>query len=234
MSLDLPAWFHAVFGSLQNWLSGSGVGGLAVIALGIIQFFKDWKMPKKWYAIVFLGSFFVGANYVAWHDSYAELQQYKSRQINGMIDKKFWGWDLLHGNMGVLVLVSIRNPGEPTIADHWRLKLTNADGGSREFQPTHFDDGFVMRSPRLDLFLNKKDSLGDILALPLSSGGAVRGWLRFAVDGFSENQLKLANWEINFFDVRGMQCKVVDMAKDDDDRTYFPGDGSRIVPHDLK
>ncbi len=72
--MDLGAWFHAVFGHWQNWLSGSGIGGVITIAVGVLSSLKLWTMPRKWYAITFIGFFFIGANYMAWHDAYSSMK----------------------------------------------------------------------------------------------------------------------------------------------------------------
>jgi hypothetical protein len=72
--MDLGAWFHAVFGHWQNWLSGSGIGGVVTIAVGVLSSLKLWTMPRKWYAITFIGFFFIGANYMAWHDAYSSMK----------------------------------------------------------------------------------------------------------------------------------------------------------------
>jgi len=72
--MDLGVWFVTVFGHWQNWLSGSGLGGIVTIVVGALSYLDLWKMPKRWYAAVFIGFFFVGANYMAWHDAYSSMK----------------------------------------------------------------------------------------------------------------------------------------------------------------
>jgi hypothetical protein len=74
MGLDLSAWLHAALGNWQGWLSGGGLGGAVLIIVNFIERFLEREMPKKWYAITFLGCFFLGANYVAWHDAYLSMK----------------------------------------------------------------------------------------------------------------------------------------------------------------
>ena len=52
-----------VFGLQQSWLSGSGTGGAIVLIVAILGALGIWKMSNKWWATLFLGVFFVVANY---------------------------------------------------------------------------------------------------------------------------------------------------------------------------
>jgi hypothetical protein len=72
--MDLSAWIASVFGHWQNWLSGGGLGGIITISVGVLHYLEVWKMPKRWYALIFIGFFFVGANYMAWHDAYSSMK----------------------------------------------------------------------------------------------------------------------------------------------------------------
>lgn len=67
-------WFFQALGNWQGWLSGGGVGGLVVIAIGIAERFAEWKMPKRWYATVVLAGFFCGANFVAWSSAFQSMK----------------------------------------------------------------------------------------------------------------------------------------------------------------
>jgi hypothetical protein len=79
VALHFGTWFRAVFGQWQSWLSGGGIGGAVVIVVGLLNYFELWKMPKRWYAAIFIGFFFVGANYVAWLNAYGSL---KGREVD--------------------------------------------------------------------------------------------------------------------------------------------------------
>ena len=72
--MHLSDWFPVVFGQWQTWLSGGGIGGVAVIVVGILDRWGKWPMSKKWYAAIFLGAFFLGANYVAWLQAFTSMK----------------------------------------------------------------------------------------------------------------------------------------------------------------
>jgi hypothetical protein len=86
---DLGIWFSVVFGHWQHWLSGGGFGGAAVIVVGVLGYLEIWKMPKKWYAIIFLGCFFLGANYMAWDEAYRSMKAREGdlQRANGGLQK---------------------------------------------------------------------------------------------------------------------------------------------------
>jgi len=74
MSLDPSAWARATLGHWQGWLSGGGVGGAIALIIAAVERLCGRELPKKWYATILLGGFFVGANYAAWHDAYLSMK----------------------------------------------------------------------------------------------------------------------------------------------------------------
>ena len=67
-------WLYQALGNWQGWLSGGGTGGLIVIAVGLVERFTEWKMPKRWYATLVFAGFFCGANFVAWSSAFQSMK----------------------------------------------------------------------------------------------------------------------------------------------------------------
>jgi len=163
----------------------------------------------------------------------ADLRNDRSPHMSGVIDQKLFGVTD-GGTIGVLVLVAVRNTGEPSIAERWRLRLQS--GPSKlDFHPGYFNDGFTMHGDNgFKLTLKRHDALEEHFISPLPRGAVVRGWLRFSVTGLSLENVRDATWSIVFEDVLGNEGIVRDISKSDIDQRpgtwYYPGSKPVNIP----
>jgi hypothetical protein len=71
MFSDFWTFVVAVFWRWQSWLGGSGGGGAIVVLVALYQaLWGKERMPKRMYALVFVGGFLFFAFFMAWRDQY--------------------------------------------------------------------------------------------------------------------------------------------------------------------
>jgi len=129
---DVINWLATVFGHQQNWLSGGGVGGIAVVITATLQAMDLWKMPKRLYFVVFVVFFFVGSNYVAWHEEHlaSGIKDRQIEKLNGIIasqqpqfvvtaDQTASQYDPKTKMTLILIGVAVLNKGADSVAINW-------------------------------------------------------------------------------------------------------------------
>src|SRR5208337_757314 len=70
MLSNISAFIWAVLSHWQSYLTG----GVVTAVIGLIERFSNWKMPRKWYAILFVGVFLLVSFFLAWRDQYQIAQ----------------------------------------------------------------------------------------------------------------------------------------------------------------
>jgi hypothetical protein len=65
---DIVHWLGDLLGHWQHWASGGGLGGAAILVINLIERLRERTMPKRWYALVFIVLFIIGASFLTWED----------------------------------------------------------------------------------------------------------------------------------------------------------------------
>lgn len=175
-------WLGAVFGQWQNWLSGSGVGGAVVIVIGLLQWFGVWKMPKGIYALVFLGCFFVGANFVAWKNQHEKLLALEIRLASPEFKLRtdVCAWMSYDDKLAIIQTGVLSNPlGPPSGVSEWSMTFEAPGRGTYigGLMPPPSSTG-VFTLPNKNRVLLRPDLQWQTNALKaLNPGDAVEGWI---------------------------------------------------------
>ena len=63
---DLPAFVVAVVSHWQSYITG----GIATALVVVVERLSDWRMSRKWFAVIFLGVFLLVSFFLTWRDQY--------------------------------------------------------------------------------------------------------------------------------------------------------------------
>jgi hypothetical protein len=63
---DLPTFVVAVVSQWQSYVTG----GIATALVVVIERLTDWRLSKKWFAVIFLGVFLLVSFFLTWRDQY--------------------------------------------------------------------------------------------------------------------------------------------------------------------
>lgn len=89
---DFFNWLYLLVGHWQKWLSGGGLGGLVILLVYLLERFRGRTMPKRWYIIVFIVFYIIGASFVTWKDEHEQVvsltQKLETKQKNREISDK--------------------------------------------------------------------------------------------------------------------------------------------------
>jgi len=197
-----------MFGHWQNWLSGGGLGGFALIILFLVEKFhpKGWTMSKRLYAAI-IGAFFVlGASFMTWKDQresidslQAQITSLKS-QLDSLSTSQFKVTPLTgifgvipQGSQATLVL-RLNNTGASTAIpeDTWMLSAKTSDGVVHKAAMTmlqHGNTDLCMAGFGVRRFV-PSDALYERASHPIGSGEYRIGVLHVNFqDGLSKSDL---------------------------------------------
>jgi len=135
---QLFEWLWAMLTHWQGWLSGGGLGGLALISLYLFERFSGRTVPKLWYSLIVFFFFFLGASFTAWRDQTEKTRDALSKLANAndrlaaLTTPSFSGvvnwWMAAPGKDGVIITMEVRivNKGAPSIASDFKMEMWTA------------------------------------------------------------------------------------------------------------
>jgi hypothetical protein len=167
------------------------VAGVAISIVGIAWQIIQWVYPQlqgprfhPWMLVAMGLSLVFHASYLAWRDEYrkrvnaeATKQSEEPRfvtHIDGI------GYAKKRDQRLLFVLVSIRNKGIPSIAEHWRVYLRGPNGLEQQIKKTQLDGEVVVGFPEGDLYAidcERSDVVLNSAPKPVQTGELVRGFL---------------------------------------------------------
>jgi hypothetical protein len=208
---------------LVNQIVWTGI----LLVLGRLAMFI-LKLPPKKERLYWLFGPFVILGLVAFSGSRGDHSQYAPR-IVAKIDSIILGTDPYRSTRTMLVLViSARNAGMPTILEDWRVSAALNDGRVLSGELQRIPDSITFGSPDHDAlqYFGKDAIYEKTLMTPIPTGGIVRGilWARF--DGFSSAQFSSTTPRISvtFDDVAGQKYAIEATVKAGSDKPmYYPG-----------
>jgi hypothetical protein len=193
-------FFSAVFGHLQNWLSGGGAGGLMVIATSLIERLTGKSLSKKTHVAIFVIGFFLFACMMAWSDEYEKVLATKGdlAKLEGRLEspefnmtQDVW-WGPGGRDMQITITGNIENPaGPPSAAIKWQLRLEFAARvviGEIHIPPNK-DMTVGLNGRKEKLVLPRNAYLPENTLAPIPTGGAVSGWIVATFRNVSEEDM---------------------------------------------
>jgi len=141
---DFLEWLKALFGHWQSWASGGGLGGAALILINLYERLRNWTMPKRWYALMFVFFFMLGASFMTWRDQRDQVRSERSetdglrKRIEDLAQPKF-EMHILSSLLGdqakksdsyAVVVARLNNLGSESSVpeDTWRMWVRSDDG----------------------------------------------------------------------------------------------------------
>lgn len=165
-----------------------------------------------------------------------ELKRLRS-DIISTIPKLFGTIDSVHTAvkdcLNIIICVSIKNEGGPSIADHWEAFFVSSAGSFlgkklriQDLKLNHNDHSIT---------LNENHAIYEKAISPIPTGGLVRGWLWVKFEGVKELPIDGDKIVIKFKDVRGKEytCDLTlkHLPEQTRDPDYFPASGAIISRH---
>jgi hypothetical protein len=241
---DLFDWLGAILSRWQNWASGGGFGGAALILVNLYERLKGWSMPRFWYALIFVVFFVLGASFMVWKDQRRmwleehkraealdkKLDSLSTPRLSGSIEQVIFGYDHEVKRTIALMMVSVKNLGAPSIAQGFHLSLVLPDKTHREYMPFFIPEGYKLTDtgPPTERVLTFKRSMAleDRTSLPIQSGALVRGWVKFELTDVQEDVFGNSKRRILFRDILDRECvatDITDHGKPGKNILAFPG-----------
>jgi hypothetical protein len=179
----------------------------------------------------------VGA-FLAWHDERIKrielehrLNEIDSPRLVGRIEQRFSGWTQELQATTLLVLLSIRNSGSPTMVEGYRLTLEWAESNKAEVIPTFIPEGYRLfdNHNHTVATFNRGDGIYEKTINPIPKGGIVRGWLMYRITQFNTQEMHRMSgihFTVTFSDVNGREWTAVDISSGESVvPLYHPGAG---------
>lgn len=153
-------------------------------------------------------AFLFFACFQTWRDQF-DARRNAEQQVNqggpnliGEIEEYFIGYNPQLHRTQAIILVSVRNLGDPSIAQGWQLKVHTA---SREFtaSPTMIPSEMKIYENGKTYAFHGRDALYEKAIKPIERGSLVRGWLWYEFPRISLEEVNRKNstWTIDFEDV---------------------------------
>ena len=203
------------------------------------KLFEQWKgFPRWWSAAIVLILFLWGLMKAIYERdenlylAYKELEDKYKTKITGEIDQI----TLINSASGDIVItgdstlvfmtVSIRNIGEPSSLEKWKLRI--------QLQDKKEVDAEMREFPRKELIFNRgehplrfkgSNALYTKAMDPIDRGKMIRGLLLFKVPNIRDTELNNSNFVLSFCDIFGHEyslTKIVIAASESDVLSY-PG-----------
>ena len=114
--------------------SGGGFGGVIVLIIYLTERFRGQAMNKKWYALLFIVLFILGASFMVWKDKNNQLivlqSKLKAPQFGGELhDIHAITNDYIKDSVTIIVGGEITNPfGPPSAITNWQMTIKLPDG----------------------------------------------------------------------------------------------------------
>lgn len=160
-----------------------------------------------------------------------DLQEERAKrapELVGEIDQIRVGQREGTNDLGLFVLLKIRNLGAPTSIEGFGLHIATRSVARDNVRPSHIQAPMTFHAPNM-LPIQPNEAIYEKEIYPLVSGGMVRGWLMYLLDGLRSDILREEdmNLAVKFSDVRGKEY----IAKYDysrlsgpsSDPMYYPG-----------
>lgn len=184
---DLFSFIYAV---LSQWvvLMSGGIGLAVTIWLRIRG--KDVSSKVFWSIAAFA---LLLACFFAWRDDHIALKRTekeltqekdpKTPRLSGRIEQVKVGKSTDGNYTQILILLSVRNTGAPSIAEGFDLTIKSADFEAHD-NPTEIPKDYTVlpvdKSPKV--VLNPQDEISPKTLSPIERGSLERGWLRYVLE----------------------------------------------------
>lgn len=219
--MAIPDFLWAIATSLAGYITG----GVVMAMVWAWEHYKNRSL--SWRACRYvLGAFLAVAIFSVWYGLRPRLY--------GEIENKNIGFRTDWNHPALLMVVQIVNTGQPTIAQHWHLKIKLRDG---EY---HDAENMAITSPVKtgSMLWRPEDALYErAVKEPIPQGGQVIGVLEFRLNDVTlqEAQDRQNEFFLKFDDVTNHTFTAKDKAKDlsgDNPTKGYPGGlPSRPVDH---
>ncbi len=217
MDLFADIWqFIKSVGSQWGWL----MAGIGALGIGIWERFR--KKPILPINFLVIASIFIFvATFLAWRDEHNKFKPEIRSAIDGIYIATKTDFP------EILIIANIKNLGDPTGIEGWRLDIKFPDG--KQITANNFRiflTNISMELPTGVIKLDKKDALYNKAINPINKGAIVRGFMVFIMPDFKRESIKLTGTQIklSFEDiVHQIHSATVTVSPQTFEPSYFPG-----------
>ena len=228
-----------------------GTGSLLSLAIWFWEHQSGRNVTGKVFIVV-LGGFLIWAMFMAWRDQRvlavtstasfdskcAELDAERARNtpdLHAQIDEIAMGTDPEHPNgTAVFLTVSVRNLGAPSVAEQWHFDVTIPGKGVFRGWGIHTLGSFVFQhSSGEPLLFKGSEAIQEKTAIPIPTGGMVRGFLLGIIQGVLKDQAFHEGTKIEVFyaDVKGTELRTErTMGPEKTGPMFYPGLKREVAP----
>ncbi len=200
----LARFLLAVFSNWAAWM-----GGVLMTLVGVAYLWRGMPIPRR----IGLGlaiAFFAIAIFNAWRDEYRSKMAAETR-LEGLTKPRIVpeivqsNWHEVQGETSVVLVVSVKNLGAPSIVDAYFLTATLNDGRKYPAVQYFFPEFMTLVGPSGTLTYYGKDAIEEKTgAIPIEHNGKRTGvlWFRFPTIPFKDfsqegTELTLSTRDIN-------------------------------------
>jgi hypothetical protein len=222
-----------VFTVLTYWQASAPATFITGV-IGVIEKVRDKSLSKRVYLTIFLGVYLFFGFFLAWRDerlavvqrnkeietakqelvkAKGEMEEEKKRHapdFSANIDFISTGYASDKGVGQIFILLAIRNLGEPSIAENFKLQIKSNNLDIVKNNPTSIPSGHKLKEGRDVLAVFGSDeNIADKTIKPIEHNGIVRGWLAYVVpevsnvEGASKFYEAGTKYTVTFQDVAG-------------------------------
>jgi hypothetical protein len=193
---NLLLWLSLLLSRWQNWASGGGAGGAALLILYLYERITGRTMPKLWYALIFVMFLILGASFMVWRDEHHKAvdlaiqlekeKDYSKPKLSGKIERY---WITRAGNNNessiITMTVIIKNNGAPSIVSDFELMVQIGDKTERG-QEIVLPDKLIID----EIMLKREDYLPEkCMRGHIDRGGGNYGNIQYFVPNVSQEKL---------------------------------------------
>jgi hypothetical protein len=219
---EITLWLFLLLRHWQNWASGGSLAGLVILIVSLIERMRGRTMSKKWYVLLFVVCFILGASFMVWKDEHQTVQRLETQieklsipKLSGRIDyvavapcgKK-------NENSLITIMANITNTGAPSIVSYFKVTIKI---GNEEVKSVPV----LQPSSKIILFKSaEKEREGMVLqpadylprkgiVQPIVMGGGIWGFVQSFVPNVSKKQIYSDGLIIlHFKDVSGKDYSI--------------------------
>ncbi|MFN7928596.1 MAG: hypothetical protein U0Y68_11730 [Blastocatellia bacterium] len=160
-------------------------------------------------------------------------------KLSGNIDQVVIGDEPTLNQLQLLIQISVRNTGTPSIVDGWPVRI-KSDSIDFTDKPTLVARDYYASTRNNDVRLKfqKGDFIYEKAVSPLANGARITGWLRYIIKGIPYSQINRTGTDItvSFYDITGQLYTTTYHLTDKQDThpSYIPGGGQPFIRYNDK